>query len=151
MNTRIALGFLVAGVLMLVALFLARSHAVIFSYRESGNPTGDASWTILNPFRDRAPEQTSELLLKSLQSGSNPDPFGKLSRVTPTYASYLAKMEAEYPITAWKLISREDPEVAVRPAYRIARGTSSELDSRVWITVQFRQGKWEVIDFDAWY
>ena len=151
MRTKISLAFFVAGMLALGALILASAHPVIYAFRESGNPTGDVSWAIFNPFRDRAPEQSSEFILKSLQSGLAKDVFGKLTHLKPSYVHYFAKKEAEYPITAWKLISREDTKNSVRLLYTAVRGGSNGVASPIWITVQSNQGDWEPINFEAWY
>jgi hypothetical protein len=146
-----AVGFLCIGLLASVVLFLMREHPVIYAYRESGNPTGDAAWAVLNPFRDRAPEQVSESLLGSLQGGGGVTALKGVRNLPADKVSELAQREIEHQITGWKLISREDTQGSVRLLYRTARGTSSGMESPVWITVQFRQGKWELIDFNAWY
>lgn len=150
MRAKMAITLLAIGGLVLIMLYVGRSRPVLYAYREPGDPRGEPSWSILNPFRDRAPERRAELVLDELRRGEYDPLLAALSESAALKADIRAK-EMEHRITAWKLVGRQDSPEKVRLFYRSARNQSQRLDSPVWVTVKPTPEGWKVIGFESWY
>ncbi|HEX9983223.1 MAG TPA: hypothetical protein VGF69_08165 [Thermoanaerobaculia bacterium] len=93
-------------------------------------------FTMLNPFREKAPEDVAETLLSRLQSGD----LSALDIVqTPGGVSInIREKEREYPLRRWKLTDRRDSGGRVTLVYQTARITPDHLESPVVMVIERR-------------
>ncbi len=137
--------------LALVALYLTRSRAVLFELNEAGDPLGPA-WSILHPFRDRAPERAANALLRDLKCGDVASALSTVPLPDDAKEAIQAK-ELQHPLRSWTLISRSDTANRVELSFMAARGESADRDSPLWVTVvqTATNRRWEVQSFESWY
>jgi hypothetical protein len=150
MLRRMILALAVTTTVALGALFLARRNPVVFAYHEVGSPSAEPTWVFFNPFRDRSPERTATGLLHRLQVGDTIETPRLFRGLSPERVLELGKLEAEYPLTGWKLAHRIDERTEVRLVFRVSRGPSERLISTVWVTFRLRGG-WEPFMYESWY
>jgi hypothetical protein len=133
-----------------LTLYLLRTRPVLFAYKEAGDPRKEPSWSIFNPFRDRAPERAAEELLQGLSRGYLKAAFAATAMSTPD-RQHASEEEALRPLVKWQLVGRIDDSSQVRLTFRTARAGSSGLDAPVWMTLKRKRAQWQVVAFEAWY
>jgi len=140
------LALLIVG--LTVTLFLLRSHPVLLRI-----PTDDTirprSYCLLNPFRDKRPEDVAEAYLNKLREGQ--------VEVISLYIGenkYIPEREKEWPIQSWRVGDREDATERAELMYWVRRGNGYSIDGyeeEVRFTVVRSGGRWEVKSFGAVY
>ncbi|MGB7068407.1 MAG: hypothetical protein WBD22_02845 [Pyrinomonadaceae bacterium] len=140
----ISLLVIVLGVLWL----LTTNKSVIWSFRESGDPSGEPSFVIFNPFRGKQPEATAEELLNLLKNGECPKAVRNLKG--GDYAE-LCERESQYPLEDWKLSNRNDIEGLAKLYYRVKRASHPDYNGQLWIDLEETANGWKVTDIEAVY
>jgi hypothetical protein len=134
-----------------LSLFILRSRPVVIGLGESGDPVHEPVFSLMNPFRDRAPERAASALLEDLKRGDYRAAVSKISDRTALNDERLAR-EKENRLQSWRLMNRSDRGGETKLFYRVARGSASANDSPLWITVKRSGGDhWRVVNYDTWY
>lgn len=103
------------------------------------------SYPLMNPFRDRAPERTAEVLLLALQRGDR-------SRLaTLRVSEHVQQREEQYPIRSWRIAGRKDGVQGVALAYWVRRGGGYHPDEEECFITLDRSPVWSVTAFSAFY
>src|ERR1700753_3816589 len=123
------------SIIVAAALYADRSRPVVYALRESRDPVHEPVWSVLNPFRDRAPERPAETLLSHLQRGEYDIAAAEIKSSASTKAD-LVEQERTYPLRAWKLVDRRQGGGNVELFYRVTRGGKGGSDSPLWIDVR---------------
>ena len=143
---------LVAFVLVIlsVLLYLTKSDPVLYAFRESGASVGEASWSILHPFRNRDPEIAAQTMLMNLKRGEYTHATAKL-KWTEGEKEEIIVRETANPLVEWKLIDIQSQHDQIRLYYRGYRLNSPTDFSPIWVTVSWSNQGWNVISYEAWY
>ena len=88
-------------------------------------------------------------LLHRLQVGDTIETLRLFRGLSPERVLELGKLEAEYPLTGWKLAHRIDERTEVRLVFPVSRGPSERLISTVWVPFRLR-GDWEPFMYESW-
>lgn len=140
----IGLLVVVLGVLWL----LTSSKSVIWTFKESGDPSGEPSFVVFNPFREKRSEAEAEKVLNLLKSGECQKAVQNLDN--GDYAE-LCEKESLYPLEDWKLSNRNDIEGLVKLFYRVKRKPRPDYFEGVWIDLEQTANGWRVTDIEAVY
>jgi hypothetical protein len=146
MAKRRLLAISVVVLLVAIARFLAPPALLRAKDRSAVDP-GDGLMVIMNPIRDRSPENAAERVLRDLRAGRCETALGFLQ---PTRRADNCERERKYRITTWKLRDRTDKSEESRLFFAVFRGLSP-IPSNMWITVRKSDGGWQPIDFECWY
>jgi hypothetical protein len=148
-NLRKASQILALPVIGLAALlFLLRSRPVLLRI-----PPDDTIrpryYCLLNPLRDRAPENVAESHLNELREG-------RVEIISPYIGEnkYLLEKEKEWPIQSWRVGGREDAADKSELMYWVKRGngySKGGYEEEVRFTIVRSGGSWEVESFGAIY
>jgi hypothetical protein len=131
-----------------VALFLMRSRPVLLRI-----PPDDTirprHYCLLNPFRDKAPENVAQTYLNKLREG-------RIEVVSPYVGEsrYILEKEKEWPIQSWRVGNREDDADKSELMYWVKRGngySKGGYEEEVRFTIARSGSSWEVKSFGAVY
>jgi len=103
---------------------------------------------VMNPFRDRGPEEAGNAFLTQLRAGPCERVLGFLSAERRID---LCARERFYRILSWQLRDRTDKRGSVKLFYGVCRLPLPLLPTNVWLTVVRTQAGWRVSDFECWY
>lgn len=131
----VVIGLIVVPILY---LYITRNSAVI--YRSGDRGSGQNSFVIQNPFRERGPEDEAEKVLQDLKGGNCERALAATGLGAEAVAS-TCEREGLYPIQSWSLVDRSDigkQAILVYSVYRGDRGGgNSETSPRLaWIDVE---------------
>jgi hypothetical protein len=140
----------VALVALSILLYLTKSYPVLYAFRESGASEGEASWSILHPFRNRDSEIAAQAMLMNLKHGEYMQATATL-KWTEDEKKEILKRETANPLVDWKLIDIQIKHNQVRLYYRGYRLNSPKDYSPIWVTVFWSNQGWDVISYEAWY
>lgn len=130
------------------ALFLMRSQPVLVRFSPYGT-IRPRYYCLLNPFRNRAPENVAETYLNNLRKGR-----------VDVISSYIGKnkhipqREKKWPIESWRVGNREDATDKSELMYWVMRGNGYSKDGyeeEVRFTVVRSGRSWEVESYGAIY
>lgn len=144
----------VLGVLALIGisvlLFLWCSGPVLYEFVEASSPVVEPAWAIMNPIRDKSPEETAEVILRKLNEQKFDEAF---SEIRGGVAYRIQAREREYPIANWRLVRRRDSEKIVELTYMVTRKDTQEYETPVRMTVaaSVERNSWDVQSFRAVY
>ncbi len=144
---RIIIGILAIIFLLVLCLFfwgvLSLGNPMLISWEKPVTKWGEPRWCLLNPFRDKTPEELTEQMLSKLSKGEVHE-FQKLA------GDNFLLFEKENSIREWRLASRRDKEGQVVLFYLVSRDGLKNL-SPVWITVDKNNSGWSVSKYNAVY
>lgn len=139
-------------VIIAVLLLFGRARPVLFALGESGDPLKAPSFSVFNPFRDRAPERAAEGVLKDLREARFDSAFGGLL-LSEEDKQETKQREEAHPLLSWELVGRNDLEDTVRLFYRAERVGTPNATSPLWLSLSrptTNEG-WEPTKLEAWY
>jgi hypothetical protein len=129
-------------------LFLTRSHPVLVRVPPDSN-IRPRYYCLLNPFRDKAPENVAETYLNKLREGR--------ADVISSYIGEgkdIPEKENQWPIQSWRVGNREDISDKSEIMYWVKRGNGYATvgyEEEVHFTVVRTGGSWELGSFRAIY
>jgi hypothetical protein len=135
--------------IIVVALYLSRSKAVLYGFVEGGSPTGEPVFSVFNPFRDRDPERCAEAFLALLKAGRCKDAVSTLED-EQSYREYICEQEKDVPLSGWRLLNRSYEGAALK-LYYWDWTPGIDVNGELWVTVDKRDGQWRVTDYERWY
>lgn len=127
---------------------LTTSKPVVWSFRESGDPSGEPHFAVFNPFREKRSEAEAEKVLNLLKNGNCQKAVQYLDNGDH---AELCKKESLYPLEDWKLSNRNDVEGHVKLFYRVKRASLSDYSGQLWINLEETANGWRVRDIEAVY
>lgn len=150
-----------AGVILLIIFFgylmWLNGQGPVLSRSEEHDPlSGIPNSISLNPLRDRTSERVATKYLDAMRDGQCQEELAAWEKdYRKKYAKYLCESEAQHPLLSWKLVEWEDAPPLRILHYRGKRrnavgqgGTYKELFS---VTLENKDGEWEVTKYDAMY
>ena len=110
----------------------------------------------LNPLRDRSSERAAAKFIRSMRDGHCAEELADWSKdYRKKYAAFICESEAQHPLVSWELAEWEDTPPLRILQYRGKRrnipgqkGSYKELFS---VTLDHREGDWQVTKYDAMY
>ncbi len=150
-----------AGVLLLLVFFgylMWLDHqGPVLSHSDDRDPLSGIPLSIsLNPLRDRTSEHIANKYLDGIRDGQCKLVLAEWEKdYRRKYAKFICDSEAQHPLLSWKLVDWEDTPPLRILHYRGKRRTGpndaatyKELFS---VTLENRDGAWEVTKYDALY
>jgi hypothetical protein len=137
---------------ILTALFFSKDEPVLFQLSEPGDPLGPV-FTVFHPFRDKGPERAVDRLLNGLRSGEI-DRALAATGLSSDRRAYLRDQETAHKLRGWRLVEREDGDLAVDLSYECTRVGSSSTSHLKVVVVEIDGAKglvWQVQTFNPWY
>ena len=130
------------------SLFLTRSRPVLLRIPPDAN-IRPRYYCLLNPFRNRAPENVAEAYLNKLREG-------RVEVISPYVGGqkYILEREKEWPVQSWRVGDRKDAANKSELMYWVKRGNGYSKDGyeeAVYFTVVRSGGGWEIESFAAIY
>lgn len=146
-------GIALALVAIIVALLLlGRTRPVLFAAGESGDPLKAPSFSVFNPFRDRAPEKAAERVLLDLRDARFDSALGGL-QLSDEAKQETKQREQAHPLRSWELVGRNDSGDGVRLFYRTKRADMPNATAPLWLSLDrpaTNEG-WKPAKLEAWY
>lgn len=140
-----ALGVVAVGAIMWV--YSLRGTPVLNSF--GSNIEDERGFMLLNPFRDRQPEQKAIAALQMLKSGQCMKLASSMN-VTEWGKHDICGHETRIPLRSWILSGREDSNGSVHLRYSARRENLQDRDT-IWINVNYVDGKWKVKTMEFLY
>ena len=150
-----------AGVLVLLTFFgyliWLNNQGPVLSRSEEVDPlSGTPNSISLNPLRDRTSERVAAKYLDAMRDGHCQEELAAWEKdYRKKYARFVCDSETKHPLISWKLVDWEDAPPLRILHYRGRRrsnsdtpGTYKELFS---VTLENKDGAWEVTKYDAMY
>ena len=150
-----------AGALLVVVflgyLMWLNNQGPVLSRSEEVDPlSGIPNSISLNPLRDRSSEKVATKFIRAMRDGNCKEELHDWERdYRKKYAAFLCDSEAQHPLVSWELAEWEDTPPLRILEYRGKRrkvpgekGTYKELFS---VTLERKDGGWEVTKYDAMY
>lgn len=150
-----------AGALLVVVflgyLMWLNNQGPVLSRSEEVDPlSGIPNSISLNPLRDRSSEKVATKFIRAMRDGNCKDELSEWERdYRKKYAAFLCDSEAQHPLVSWEIAEWEDTPPLRILQYRGKRrkvpgekGTYKELFS---VTLERKDGDWEVTKYDAMY
>ena len=153
MMRKTVIGIALAIVAIITALLLlARTKPVLFALGESGDPLKAPSYSIFNPFRDRAPERAAESVLQDLRAAHFDSALGGL-QLSDEVRQETKQREEAHPLLSWELVGRNDSEAGVHLFYRATRAGTPNATSPIWLSLSrpATNDGWKPAKLEAWY
>jgi hypothetical protein len=132
-----------------VGIVVVGRKPVLFSFTDAGE-LRRPSFSLLNPFRNREPEEAADDLLRDLGRGDVMAALGRVQSAERVSPEIYAK-EQKYSLRKWKLADRDDGADEVMLLYRASREPSERFDWDVRMRVQKRGDRWAVTEFITAY
>jgi hypothetical protein len=150
-----------AGVLVLLIFFgylmWLNDQGPVLSRSEDRDPlSGTPNSISLNPLRDRTTERLAAKYLDAMRDGHCQEQLAEWEKdYRRKYAAFICDSEAKHPLISWKVVDWEDAPPLRILHYRGKRYTTpgqpatyKELFS---VTLEDKDGQWEVTKYDAIY
>lgn len=156
----IALG--AGGVLVLAflgfLLWLSNQPPVLARSEERDPLTHMPISITMNPFRDRTLEKISNNFLRELRNGNCRQALSRWEKKKDhrkKRADFLCDSETQHPLIAWNLIEWEDAPPLLILHYKGERYTNPSQEATYKdifsVTLENKDGAWEVTKYDAFY
>jgi hypothetical protein len=139
----------IAVMLITVALYLMRSRSVLYAGDIAGDPVGESSFSIFNPFRDRSPEHVAETFLELMKGGQCEQAMAALP-AEQEYRQYICESEKKYPLMSWTLKNRKDEPQKVKMFYWYWP-EGSESHDRLWVVAEKCGEQWQITSYERYY
>jgi hypothetical protein len=147
---------------LLVIVFLGylihlNNQGPVLSISEERDPLTNVPNSIdLNPLRDRTSEHIADKFIDAMRDGRCNEQLADWEKdYRKKYAKFICDSESQHPLLSWKLVDWEDQPPLRILQYRGKRlntpgqkGSYKELFS---VTLENRDGAWEVTKYDAMY
>lgn len=150
-----------AGVLLLVVFFgyliwLNDQGPVLARSQDVDPLSGVPNSISLNPLRDRGSEHIATHYLDGLRDGHCKEQLTQWEHdYRKKYAAFICDSEAQHPLISWKLVDWEDAPPLRILHYRGKRRTAPEQSTTYRelfsVTLENKDGAWEVTKYDAMY
>lgn len=147
MMKRVLVAILLLVLVGLGAMAITRKP-MLFSLADVGDASGQPVLAVMNPFRDRAPEQAAEAVLSGLQRG---DTEHALSLVDGGVPPLVHASEKQYRLRSWKLVRRTDSPSSVELVYRTSRSADDRAVMPLFVHVRQANDRWRVTRFIVAY
>lgn len=150
-----------AALLMLIGFFgylmWLNNQPPVLSRSETHDPLSGIPDSIkLNPLRDRSSERAAGKFLKGLRDGKCSEELSDWEHdYRRKYASFICDSEAQHPLLSWEVAEWEDSPPLRILRYRgkrlNARGQKSTYTDLFSVTLDSRDGDWQVTKYEAIY
>ena len=148
-------GFLLV-VIFLGYLLWMNGQGPVLSRSEDRDPLSGVPNSIeLNPLRDRSSERVAAKFLRALRDGKCQEELADWEKdYRRKYAAFICDSEARHPLLSWEVADWDDaPPLRIlqyrgKRHNRGQRATYKELFS---VTLERKEGDWEVTKYDAMY
>lgn len=124
--------------ILLVLVAMVCTVTILYAMRS------ESKFSILNPFRNRDPEDRAETFLRLLGDGQCMRAMTTLP-ATPERLQQLCEREEKFSLTSWRLIDRTDEPQQVTLLYRVRRDS---YGGRVSVAVERRGEHWQVTRYE---
>lgn len=144
--------FLIACVVLAILAIgsMASGRPVLLRLTPDPTELRPRYYCVMNPFRDRAPEQAAEQYLERLKSG-DAAVIGELV-ADREWRELLIAQETKWPILSWRVSQRQDTANHTELRYWVRRGKGYPGEEEVDFTIQrSRHGDARVLTFSALY
>ena len=160
--SRVQIGIAVgAGVLVLLIffgyLFWLNGQGPVLSRSEDRDPlSGTPNSISLNPLRDRSTERLASKYLDAMRDGHCQEQLATWEKdYRKKYAAFICASEAQHPLISWKVVDWEDaPPLRIlhyRGKRRTNEGEAATYKELFTVTLEYKDGAWEVTKYDAMY
>jgi hypothetical protein len=144
------IAFIFALILGIIAyLYFTRSSPVVYSHKLGGDPVNEPNFSILNPFRDRAPEQVADKFLTLLSNGQCEQAVSVLS-YTPEKRQDVCQRETQYSLSSWRLVNRKEEARQIKMFYWCWH-KKSDTHGQLWVTLEKQGEQWQITGYERWY
>lgn len=150
-----------AGVLLLLVFFgyliWLNNQGPVLARSEDRDPLSGTPNTIsLNPLRDRNSERVAARYLDAMRDGHCKEELTKWEHdYRRKYAAFICDSEARHPLVSWKVVDWEDaPPLRIlhyRGKRRTNEGEPATYKELFSVTLENKDGAWEVTKYDAMY
>ena len=150
-----------AGALLLMAFFgyliWLNNQGPVLARSEDRDPLSGTPNTIsLNPLRNRNSERVAAQYLDAMRNGQCKEELAKWEKdYRRKYAAFICDSEAKHPLLSWKLVDWEDaPPLRIlhyRGKRRTNQGQPDTYKELFSVTLENKDGGWEVTKYDAMY
>lgn len=150
-----------AGVLLLVVFFgylmWLNNQGPVLARSEDVDPLSGVPNSIsLNPLRDRSSERVAGHYLDQIRDGHCKEELAQWEKdYRRKYAAFICDSEAKHPLLSWKLVDWEDaPPLRIlhyRGKRRNVPGQKATYKELFSVTLENKDGAWEVTKYDAMY
>ena len=129
----------------------------VLSRSEDRDPLSGTPLSIsLNPLRDRASEHVVSKYLDEIRDGQCKEALAQWEKdYRRKYAKFICDSEEKHPLVSWKLVDWEDtPPLRIlqyRGKRRANPGDSATYKELFSVTLENKDGGWEVTKYDALY
>jgi len=110
----------------------------------------------LNPLRDRTSERVAQQYLDSMRDGRCSELLAQWEKdYRRKYAKFICDSETKHPLLSWKIVDWEDaPPLRIlhyRGRRRTAPTEAATYKELISLTLENKDGEWEVTKYDAMY
>jgi hypothetical protein len=150
-----------AGMLVLIVFFgylmwLDHQGPVLSRSQDSDPLSGTPLSISLNPLRDRTSERIANQYLDEMKDGQCKEALGKWAKdYRRKYAKFICDSETQHPLLSWRIVDWEDtPPLRIlhyRGKRRTNPGDSATYKELFSVTLENKDGGWEVTKYDAMY
>jgi hypothetical protein len=150
-----------AGILLLLIFFgyliWLNNQGPELARSEDRDPLSGTPNTIsLNPLRNRNSERVAALYLDAMRNGQCREELAKWEKdYRRKYAAFICDSETKHPLLSWKLVDWEDaPPLRIlhyRGKRRTNEGQADTYKELFSVTLENKDGGWEVTKYDAMY
>jgi len=150
-----------AGGLLLVIFFgyliwLNNQGPVLARSQDTDPLSGTPNSISLNPLRDRTSEHIANKYLDAMRDGQCKLELAQWEHdYRRKYASFICDSETKHPLISWKLVDWEDaPPLRIlryRGKRRTQEGEAATYKELFSVTLESKDGSWEVTKYDAMY
>lgn len=137
------------GLIVFVVALLFTRKPVLISFAPSSSMEGKPFFCVLNPFRDKMPEQFVDGFLSKLKNGNHSLMYGDfLNEVDNDFRSYLESSLKDRPLESWHLscvVPKKSGDIVY--CYSVTRkGQTNPTD--VWIAIRPNGATFKVVNFE---
>ena len=150
-----------AGGLLLVIFFgyliwLNNQGPVLARSQDTDPLSGTPNSISLNPLRDRTSEHIANKYLDAMRDGQCKLELAQWEHdYRRKYAAFICDSETKHPLISWKLVDWEDaPPLRIlryRGKRRTQEGEAATYKELFSVTLESKDGSWEVTKYDAMY
>jgi len=161
-KTHLAIALGAGGLLVVIFLgfLLWLSHQPpVLSRSEERDPLTQMPLSItMNPFRDRTIERTANSFISEMRDGNCRQALSRWEKkkdYRKKRADFLCDSETQHPLISWNLVEWEDAAPLIILHYKGERYASASQDATYKdlfsVTLENRDGSWDVTKYDAFY
>jgi hypothetical protein len=157
-RTQVAIAAGAGGLLIFFGyLIWLNNQGPVLAKSEDHDPLSGVPNSIdLNPLRDRTSERVAAKYLDAMRDGHCNDELARWEKdYRRKYARFICDSEAKHPLLSWKLVDWEDtPPLRIlhyRGKRRTNPGEAATYKELFSVTLENKDGSWEVTKYDAMY